>query len=79
MRGAGGSPPLRSLEEVGIATAYDLLWEALYSGPQAHGLPVATWGLGDLQALLRRERGRAVRVYTVHRAVRTGCFTTRRT
>ncbi len=45
------------------------LREALDRGPEAYGLPVTTWSIRDLQALLRRERGLVVSVYTVHRAV----------
>lgn len=51
------------------AAAREFLREALDAGPQAYGLPVTVWSVRDLQALLHRERGVAVSVYTVHRAV----------
>jgi len=51
------------------AAARDFLREALDRGPEAYGLPVTTWSIRDLRGLLRRERGLAVSVYTVHRAV----------
>jgi transposase len=51
------------------AAARDFLREALDRGPEAYGLPVTAWSIRDLQALLRRERGLTVSVYTVHRAV----------
>ena len=41
--------------------------EALEQGPQAYGLPMTTWTLRDLQALLLRERGLRVGVCTLHR------------
>ena len=43
---------------------------ALERGPQAYALPMTVWSIRDLQALLARERGVAVSVDTVHRAVR---------
>ena len=46
-----------------------LLAEALDRGPQAYGAPVTIWSIRDLQALLQREHGVTVSVYTVHRAV----------
>jgi transposase len=49
-------------------------------GPQAYGLPMTVWSIRDLhlQALLERERGVAVSVYTVHRAVHDLGFRSRR-
>lgn len=46
-----------------------LLEAALEQGPQAYGVPVTNWSIRDLQALLQRERGVKVSVYTLHRAV----------
>jgi hypothetical protein len=43
--------------------------EALEQGPQAYGLPMTTWTLRDLRALLLRERAIAVSVCTLHRVV----------
>ena len=43
--------------------------EALEQGPQAYGLPMTTWTLRDVQALLLRERGITVSVCTLHRVV----------
>jgi transposase len=42
---------------------------ALEQGPQAYELPMTTWTLRDLQALLLRERGLRVSVCTLHRVV----------
>jgi hypothetical protein len=42
---------------------------ALEQGTQAYGLPMTTWTLRDLQALLLRERGLTVSVCTLHPAV----------
>ncbi len=47
-------------------------------GPQAYALPMTVWSMRDLQALLARERGVVVSVDTVHRAVRTLGFRSRR-
>jgi transposase len=46
-----------------------LLAEALDRGPQADGVAVTIWSIRDLHALLQREHGVTVSVYTVHRAV----------
>src|SRR5947209_7472626 len=46
-----------------------LFAEALGRRPQAYGLSVTIWSIRALQALLQRERGVRVSVYTVHRAV----------
>lgn len=54
------------------------LEEALEQGPQAYGVPVTIWSIRDLQALLQRERGVEVSVYTVHRAVHDLGFRYRR-
>ncbi len=51
---------------------------ALERGPQASALPRTVWSIRDLQALLQRERGVAVSVDTVHRAVRALGFRSRR-
>lgn len=45
------------------------LQQALDQGPQSYKLPVTVWSLRDLQALVQRERGIAVSVYTMHRVV----------
>jgi transposase len=58
-----GRPP--ALDEAGRL----LVEEALEAGPQAYGLPMTTWTLRDLQALLLRERGLTVGVCTLHRVV----------
>ena len=42
---------------------------ALEQGPQAYGLLTTIWSIRDVQALLERERGVQVSVYTVHRVV----------
>lgn len=62
-RPRGGRP--HALSEADRA----LLAEALDRGPQAYGVPVTIWSIRDLQALLQREHGVRVSVYTVHRAV----------
>jgi transposase len=62
-RPRGGRPP-----KLGAADRA-CLETALEQGPQAYGLPVTVWSIRDLQALLARERGVAVSVYTVHRVV----------
>ena len=54
------------------------LERALEQGPQAYGLPTTIWSIRDLQALLQRERGVAVSVYTVHRVVHALGFRYRR-
>lgn len=54
------------------------LEEALERGPQAYDLPMTVWSIRDLQALLARERGVAVSVDTVHRAVHALGFRSRR-
>src|SRR5215472_10906252 len=51
---------------------------ALEQGPQAYDLPMTVWSIRDLQALLARERGVGVSVYTVHRAVHDLGFRSRR-
>lgn len=71
-RPRGGRPP--KLDERDRAF---LEW-ALDQGPQAYGLPVTVWSIRDLQALLARERGVEVSVYTVHRAVHELGFRYRR-
>jgi len=62
-RPRGGRPP--KLDQTDLA----YVETALERGPQAYGLPVTVWSIRDLRALLRRERGVEVSVYTVHRAV----------
>lgn len=71
-RGRGGRPPKLGPAELA------LLETALEQGPQAYDLPVTVWSIRDLQALLQRERGVAVSVYTVHRAVHDLGFRYRR-
>jgi transposase len=51
---------------------------ALERGPQAYDLPMTVWSIRDLQALLARERGVVVSVGTVHRAVHSLGFRSRR-
>jgi transposase len=51
------------------AAATAFVEAALEQGPQAYGLPMTTWTLRDLQALLLRERGVTVSVCTLHRVV----------
>jgi len=46
-----------------------LLEEVLARDPADYGLPVTVWSIRDLQALLKRERGLDVSVYTLHRAL----------
>ena len=55
-----------------------LLAEALDRGPQAYDVPVTIWSIRDLQALLQREHGVRVSVYTVHRAVQAMGYRYRR-
>jgi len=62
-RARSGRPPKLD------AAALAFLSEALEQGPQAYGLPVTVWSIRDLQALLKRERGLEVSIYTVHRRV----------
>lgn len=62
-RPRGGRPPKLGMDDRAC------LETALEQGPQAYGLPVTVWSIRDLQALLQRERGVEVSVYTVHRAV----------
>jgi transposase len=71
-RSRGGRPPKLGPAELAV------LETALEQGPQAYGLPVTVWSVRDLQALLQRERGVAVSVYTVHRAVHELGFRYRR-
>jgi transposase len=58
-----GRPP--ALDEAACA----FVQEVLDRGPQAYGLPMTTWTLRDLQALLLRERGSTLSVCTRHRVV----------
>jgi transposase len=62
-RSRRGRPP--ALDEAAIGFVEDVLEQ----GPQAYGLPMTTWTLRDLQALLLRERGLTVSVCTLHRVV----------
>lgn len=62
-RARRGRPP--KLDEADLA----FLTTALEQGPQAYGLPVTVWSIRDLQALLHRERGVEVSLYTVHQVV----------
>jgi transposase len=62
-RSRRGRPP--KLSETDRA----FLAQALEQGPQPYGLPVTVWSIRDLQALVQRERGMAVSVDTLHRAV----------
>ena len=62
-RSRGGRPPKLGPSELAV------LERALDQGPQAYDLPVTVWSIRDLQALLHRECGVEVSVYTVHRAV----------
>jgi transposase len=67
-----GRPPKLSADDRAF------LVTALEQGPQAYGLPVTVWSIRDLQALLARERGITVSVYTVHRVVQALGFRYRR-
>jgi transposase len=58
-----GRPP--ALDAAATAFVEDVLEQ----GPQAYGLPMTTWTLRDLQALLLRERAITVSVCTLHRVV----------
>lgn len=71
-RPRGGRPAKLSADDLAF------LAEALDQGPQAYELPMTIWSIRDLQALLQRERGVAVSVYTVHRAVHDLGFCYRR-
>jgi transposase len=57
---AGRPPKLAESDRVFLETALD-------QGPHAYGLPVSIWSMREMQALLKRERGLEVSVYTVHR------------
>jgi transposase len=67
-----GRPPKLSADDRAF------LVTALEQGPQTYGLPVTVWSIRDLQALLARERGLTVSVYTVHRVVQALGFRYRR-
>lgn len=71
-RPRGGRPPTLSESDRAF------LERTLDQGPQAYGLPVTVWSIRDLQALLQRERGVEVSVYTVHRVVHDLGFRYRR-
>jgi len=71
-RPRGGRPTKLSAADLAF------LAEALDQGPQAYELPMTIWSIRDLQALLQRERGVAVSVYTVHRVVHDLGFCYRR-
>jgi transposase len=67
-RRAGGSatewgPPKLGPDDL------DFLQQALDQGPRPYGLPVTVWSVRDLQALVQRERGIAVSVFTLHRTL----------
>src|SRR6185312_3350927 len=62
-RSRRGRPP--KLGEQDLA----FLQQALDQSPQAYGLPVTVWSVRDLQALVQRERGIAVSVFTLHRTL----------
>ncbi len=47
----------------------DFLRQALERSPQDYGLLVTVWSIRELQALVQRERGIKVSVYTLHRVV----------
>ena len=51
------------------AAALAFLREALETGPQAYGLPVAIWSIRDLRDVLAHRLGVRVCTATVHRAV----------
>jgi transposase len=51
------------------AAALAFLEEALETSPQAYGLPVTTWSIRDLRAVLAARLGLRVCTATVHRAV----------
>jgi transposase len=71
-RPRGGRPAKLSADDLAF------LEEALDKGPQAYELPMTIWSIRDLQALLQRERGIEVSVYTVHRVVHELGFCYRR-
>lgn len=58
-----GRPPKLGEEDL------DFLRQALEHSPQDYGLLVTVWSIRELQALVRRERGVEVSVYTLHRVV----------
>jgi transposase len=58
-----GRPPKLRTEDLAV------LQQALKQGPQLYGLPVTVWSVRDLQALVQRERGVAVSVFTLHRTL----------
>lgn len=69
---AGGSVTLEDRSRRGRPPALDaaacaFVRDALEQGPQPYGLPLTTWTLRDLQALL--QRGLTVSVGTRHRVV----------
>ncbi len=71
-RPRGGRPSKLSADDLAF------LEQALDQGPQAFDLPMTIWSVRDLQALLQRERGVAVSVYRVHRAIHDLGFCYRR-
>jgi transposase len=58
----GRTPKLGEAEQA-------FLEEVLARDPADYGLPVTVWSIRDLQALLKRERGLDVSVYTLHRVL----------
>lgn len=58
-----GRPPKLGGDDV------DFLRQALEHSPQDYGLLVTVWSIRELQALVRRERGVEMSVYTLHRVV----------
>lgn len=58
-----GRPPKLGAEDRAF------LQQALEQGPQPYGLPVTVWSVRDLQALVQRERGIGVSVFTLHRTL----------
>jgi transposase len=60
-----GRPPKLDADDL------DWLQQALERSPQDYGLLVTVWSIRELQALVQRERGVEVSVYTLHRVVQT--------
>jgi transposase len=58
-----GRPPKLDADDL------DWLQQALERSPQDYGLRVTVWSIRELQALVQRERGVEVSVYTLHRVV----------
>jgi transposase len=67
----GRPPKLGAVEQA-------FLEEVLARDPADYGFPVTVWSIRDLHALLKRERGLDVSVYTLHRVLHAMGYRSRR-